>query len=146
MEKNILLSVSPYIQKYYFNEAYQDLPLDIKEQLIMKLAVIAEKANCIISIGFHEDGEIFIEERHEDVVMHDEIGCALEIKNMQTEEVELLKSLKMWYMIYCTQDGKIVREIVMLQAKKIGYEEILKAVEEKYGVVGKDFAVQLLKE
>jgi len=146
MEKNILLSVSPYIQKYYFNEAYQDLPLDIKEQLIMKLAVIAEKANCIISIGFHEDGEIFIEERHEDLVMHDEIGCALEIKNMQTEEVELLKSLKMWYMIYCTQDGKIVREIVMLQAKKIGYEEILKAVEEKYGVVGKDFAVQLLKE
>jgi len=112
----------------------------------MKLAVIAEKANCIISIGFHEDGEIFIEERHEDLVMHDEIGCALEIKNMQTEEVELLKSLKMWYMIYCTQDGKIVREIVMLQAKKIGYEEILKAVEEKYGVVGKDFAVQLLKE
>jgi hypothetical protein len=146
MEKEILISVSPYVQKYYFNETYQDLPGDIKEELLAKLSVIAEKANCIISVGFHEDGELFIEERHEDPILYDDIGAALEIKKMQNEASELLKSVKMWYMIYHTQNGKIVRDIVMLQAKKSTYEQILASIEEKYGEQGRTFAIELLKE
>mgnify|MGYP000896162334 CR=1 FL=1 len=146
MEKDILLSISPYIQKYYFNEAYNDLPSSIKEELIAKLSVIAEKVNCIISVGFHLDGEIFIEERHEDPIAYDDIGAALEIKELQIKEAELLKSIKMWYMIYCTTNGQIVREVVVLQNSKKNNQEILEVIEKKYGTDGKEFARQLLSE
>lgn len=43
MEKHVLISVSPYVQKYYINDLYEDLPKDIKETLRAKLGVIAEK-------------------------------------------------------------------------------------------------------
>ncbi|MDF2877124.1 MAG: hypothetical protein K0S30_220 [Clostridia bacterium] len=146
MEKTILISISPYVQKYYLNENYEDLPKDIKEEIIAKLSVVAEKTDCIISVGFDEKGEIFIEERHDDPIGHDDIGVALEIKRLQTEEVELLKALKLWHMIYRTQHGKIVREIVIQQAKKSAHEQILKSIEKKYGVEGRDFAKALLEE
>ena len=146
MEKDILLSVSPYVQKYYFNEKYQDIPVGIKEELLAKISVIAEKVNCIISIGFYENGEIFIEERHEDPIFYDDIGAALEIKEMQTKEAELLKSLKMWYVIYRTENGKIVRDVVIMQNKNNTFEEIAESIEKKYGAAGKAFVVQLLAE
>ncbi len=146
MEKDVVISVSPYVQKYYFNEAYNDLPSGIKEEVFNKISMLAENSNCIISLGFYDNGEIFIEERHEDPIAYDDIGAALEIKKMQEEEVELLKSLKMWYMIYRTQDGKIVRDIVVLQAKKINHKQILESIEKKYGQSGKAFAMQMLIE
>ncbi|WP_069999853.1 DUF6145 family protein [Cellulosilyticum sp. I15G10I2] len=146
MEKDIVVSVSPYVQKYYLNEEYQDLPAGIKEEVLSKLSAIAESTNCIISLGFNKDGEIFIEERNEDPMFYDDIGAALEIKNFQLEEAELLKSLKMWYMIYRTQNGQIVRDIVILKAKKNTCEEILGVIENKYGSEGKGFAAQLLEE
>ena len=145
MEKTILISISPYIQKYYLNEKYEDLPKDIKEEIIAKLSVVAENTDCIISLGFDDKGEIFIEERHEDPIGHDDIGVALEIKRLQTEEIELLKSLKLWHMIYRTQNGKIVREILILQAKKSSPEQILQSIEEKYGTEGRTFAEELLE-
>lgn len=146
MEKDILLSISPYIQKFYFNNAYDDLPKSIKEELIAKLSVIAEKANCIISIGFHDNGELFIEERHDDPMFYDDIGAALEIKELQIKEAELLKSVKMWYMIYRTENGQIIRDVVIMQNSNKGYEEILESIEKKYGVAGKEFTKQLLAE
>ena len=146
MKKDILLSVSPYVQKYYFNEAYVNLPAGIKDELRAKLAIIAESTNCIISLGFNEEGEIFIEERSEDPMFYDDIGAGLEIKAFQSDEVELLKSLKLWYMIYCTQNGKIVRDVVVLQNQKKTYEQIIKHIEEKYGLQGSKFAEDLLQE
>lgn len=146
MEKEIIISVSPYVQKYYLNETYKDLPVAIKEEIIEKLSLAAEKTNCILSIGFYENGEMFIEERHEDPMFYDDIGAALEIKQLQTEHEELFKSLKMWYMIYCTENGRIVKEIVLLQSQKLSTEDIFKAIEKKYGADGKDFAKQLLEE
>lgn len=146
MEKNILISVSPYIQKYYFNEKYKELPGDIKDELMNKLAIIAENTQCIISLGFDEWGEIFLEERHEDPVFYDDIGAALEIKEFQAQELELLKALKMWHMLYCTQNGKIIREILILQSKKVSREQVLKVIEEKYGAEARQFAKDMLED
>lgn len=146
MEKQLIICASPYQQKYYFESSFEDMPVAIKEELIEEAAKIAEKINGIISIGFNEEGNLFIEQTAEDNILVDEIGAALEIKKFQTEKQELIKSLKMWYMVYRTEYGKIVREIVLMQAKKISNSEILETLGKKYGEDARVFAINLLAE
>lgn len=146
MEREVLISVSPYIQKYYINEKFNDLPEDIKETLRAKLAVIAEKTRAIISLGFNEKGEIFIEYKYEDLSYMDEIGVELRIKKFQQEEGELLKSIKVWYMIYHTPNGAIVREVVIMQKEGKSKEQIVECLLEKHGEAYKEFISILLDE
>ena len=145
MEREVLISVSPYIQKYYINEKF-NLPEDIKETLRAKLAVIAEKTRAIISLGFNEKGEIFIEYKYEDLSYMDEIGVELRIKKFQQEEGELLKSIKVWYMIYHTPNGAIVREVVIMQKEGKSKEQIVECLLEKHGEAYKEFISILLDE
>lgn len=146
MEKKLIICASPYQQKYYFESEFDDMPSAIKEELIEVAAKIAEKVNGIISIGFNEEGNLFIEQTSEDNILVDEIGAALEIKKFQADKQELIKSLKMWYMIYRTEYGKIVREIVLLQAQKASNDKILEHITNKYGETAKNFAANLLAE
>lgn len=146
MEREVLISVSPYVQKYYINEKFSDLPEDIKETLRAKLAVIAEKTRAIISLGFNEKGEIFIEYKYEDLSYMDEIGVELRIKKFQQEEGELLKSIKVWYMIYHTPNGAIVREVVIMQKEGKTKEQIVECLLEKHGEAYKEFISILLEE
>lgn len=146
MEREVLISVSPYVQKYYIDEKFSDLPEDIKETLRAKLAVIAEKTRAIISLGFNEKGEIFIEYKYEDLSYMDEIGVELRIKKFQQEEGELLKSIKVWYMIYHTPNGAIVREVVIMQKEGKSKEQIVKSLLEKHGEAYKEFISILLEE
>ena len=146
MERHILISVSPYLQKYYINDIYGDLPKDIKEMLRAKLGVIAEKTNAIISIGFDEVGEVFMEQRYEDLSFYDEIGAELRLKKFQKEEIELLKSVKMWHTMYHTPNGEIVREIVLLQSENKTTDEIVNTLVDKHGNEYKEFIQMLLSE
>lgn len=146
MEKKLVVCVSPYQQKYYFEPEFNDIPDAIKEELKEAVAQMANKINGIISVGFNEECNLFIEQTAEDNVFVDEIGAALEIKRFQSEKQELIKSLKMWYMVYRTEYGKIVREIVVMQAQKISTENILKTIAHKYGQEAMNFAEDLLME
>lgn len=144
MEKEIVISASPYNHKYYFEPRYDDIPNEIKEELIESIAAIAEKVNAIISLGFNKDGYIFIEQTADDNVFIDEIGADLEIKKLQRDKKELLKSLQLWYMIYRSEQGQIVKEIVLMQSKGLELDNILEQIEEQYGYEARTFAEQLL--
>lgn len=144
MERTIVISASPYNHKYYFEPNYGDIPTAIQEELIECIAAIAEKVNAIISLGFDEVGRIFIEQTADDSVFADDIGADLEIKKFQKEKSELLKSLQLWYMIYRSEQGQIVKEIVFMQSKGLDLESILDEVEAKYGEEARVFAEQLL--
>lgn len=146
MEKHLLVSVSPYVHKYYFNEIYSDLPKDIKETLRAKLGVIAEKVNCIISLGFKESGEIYIELETNDPMQYDDIGAELEIKKFQSEEVELLRALKMWYVIYKTPNGEILRDVMLMQSQKKTSEQIVEEVVQKHGETYREFVKVLVED
>ncbi|MBE6024404.1 MAG: hypothetical protein E7231_14660 [Cellulosilyticum sp.] len=146
MKKEILISVSPYVQKYYINESFNDLPEDIKETLRAKLAVIAEKTHAIISLGFNENGEIYLEYQYEDLSYMDEIGVELRIKKFKQEENELLKSIKMWYMIYHTPNGSIVRDILLMQKEGKSKEDMTQSLLSKYGQEYSEFISILLED
>ena len=144
MEKTIVISASPYNHKYYFEPSYNDIPSEIQEELIESIAAIAEKVNAIISLGFDEVGHIFIEQTADESVFADDIGAELEIKRFQKEKDELLKSLQLWYMIYRSEHGQIVKEIVLMQSKGLELEDILDEIEAKYGEEARVFAEQVL--
>lgn len=144
MEKTIVISASPYNHKYYFEPSYNDIPSEIQEELIESIAAIAEKVNAIISLGFDEVGHIFIEQTADEGVFADDIGAELEIKRFQKEKDELLKSLQLWYMIYRSEQGQIVKEIVLMQSKGLELEDILDEIEAKYGEEARVFAEQVL--
>lgn len=144
MEKTIVISASPYNHKYYFEPSYNDIPSEIQEELIESIAAIAEKVNAIISLGFDEVGHIFIEQTADESVFVDDIGAELEIKRFQKEKDELLKSLQLWYMIYRSEQGQIVKEIVLMQSKGLELEDILDEIEAKYGEEARVFAEQVL--
>ena len=146
MKKEILISVSPYVQKYYINEEFTDLPEDIKETLRAKLAVIAEKTHAIITLGFNENGEIYLEYKYEDLSYADEIGVELRMKKFQKEEGELLKSIKVWYMIYHTPNGEIVRDVILMQKEGKDKAEIVSALLAKHGDKYNEFINMLLEE
>lgn len=144
MEKQIVISASPYNHKYYFEQKYNDIPKEIKEELIESIAAIAQKVNAIISLGFDEQGKLFIEQTADEEVFVDDIGAELEIKKLQNNKGELLKSLQLWYMIYRSEQGQIVKEIVLMQSQGQALDMILDQVEAKYGYEARVFAEQLL--
>lgn len=146
MEKQMLICVSPYNHKYFIEDKFKDVPDSIQEELIESTAKIAEKVNTIITIGFYEDGNIYIEQRSEDELSFDEIGSALEIKRFQTEKKELLKSLRMWYLIYRTEKGKIIKDVITLQSQGITEEALLTRIESVYGTEAKEFVEMILED
>ena len=146
MNKELLISISPYVQKYYINEKFKDLPEDIKETLRAKLAVIAEKSNAIISLGFNESSDIYMEYKYEDLSYMDEIGIELRMKKFQKEEEELLKAIKTWYIIYHTPNGEMLREIVLLQSKGKQKDEIKEILLNKFGKEHETFISVLLED
>lgn len=87
-----------------------------------------------------------MEQRYEDLSFYDEIGAELRIKKFQQDEVELLKAVKMWYVVYHTPNGAIVRDVVVLQSENKSKEEIISTIVEKYGEAFKEFVIMLLED
>lgn len=144
MEKQLIICASPYEHKYFFEPQFEEIPQSIKEELVEAIAAIAEAVNGVISIGFNVEGNIYIEQVSQEDVFVDDIGVALEIKRFQKDKEELLKSLKMWYMIYRTDEGNIVKDIVIMQARGLTKETIMAAIGERYGEEKINFAKSLL--
>ena len=98
MEKKVLNAAAYEKKEYYFNEDFGKLPEDIKKKLKAITAVLAEKLHGMVTIGFYEDGTIFIEHsRLKEDIDFDEIGVKLEIDKLQREEHDLFYALTIWY-------------------------------------------------
>ena len=77
------------------------LPEAVKEELKAIVASMAEKLHCIFTLGFYDDGDVFLEaSSDENDFDFDEIGAGLEIERIKREREELLNSLNLWYKVY----------------------------------------------
>lgn len=73
---------------------------------------------CTFVMGFYSDGDIYFDiVKSEDAIDFDDIGAELEIKEIRCEKSELLKALKIWYLIYKTPDGEKVKEELLKTGK-----------------------------
>ncbi len=143
MSKHLVICASSTVRKYYFEPQFDDMPDSIKKELIEEATAMAQKVSGIIAIGFTHEGDIYIEEQQEDVFV-DSIGVQLEIKKFQQEKKEFLQALKIWFMIYRTECGNLVRDILLKQAEGMSDEEIIDTIYSQLGAESADIAEMLL--
>jgi len=107
MTKDILTAASFYKRARYFNERYANLPTQVRDELLAACSLAAEQARGIVTLGFYEDGSVFVEANGaEDDLNYDEIGARRIVDTMLDEKEELFRSLRLWYAAFCTDEGQ----------------------------------------
>lgn len=105
MEQVVLCAASSYNKKYYINPSMQKLPEQVKEEVRVVCVSVAEKIHGIFTIGFFEDGTVYMEaSKAENDFDYDEIGAGLETERIKREKRELLAALKLWYKVFVLGD------------------------------------------
>ncbi|WP_058486499.1 DUF6145 family protein [Defluviitalea phaphyphila] len=119
MNKKVVFAASYYTQKYYSNPEFDDIPTAIRNEIRTLCISLAEKLHGIFIIGFYENGEIYFEARAEESDYDfDEIGVSLEIKRIEEEKSKLLKMLRLWYIMYKTEEGQAIKEEILKKDKQ----------------------------
>lgn len=111
LEKTVIAGASREKQKYFFEPKFNALPDTIKDEIRNICIIMAERLGCTFLMSFEEDGNILFEIiKNEGDFDFDDIGAELEIKSLKSEKKELLKSLKLWYVINMTEEGNKLKE------------------------------------
>lgn len=119
MNKTVLAGASREKQKYFFEPKFNALPQTIKDEIKSICIIMAERLGCTFLISFEENGDILFEiVRNEGDIDFDDIGAELEIKSLKSEKKELIKALKLWYVINMTEDGAKIREELLRKSEE----------------------------
>ena len=111
MEKKVLAGASREKQKYFFEPAFNEIPQAVKDEIRNICILMAERLGCTFLMSFEETGDLVFEIiKNEGDFDFDDIGAELEIKSLKFEKKELIKALKLWYVINMTDEGIKIRE------------------------------------
>lgn len=111
MDKKIMAATNFYLQKYFFDDEFMELPPKILDEIQILLVELAEKTHSIVQLGFYADGEIFLETLQSDGdFSYDEIGAPLLAKKVENENKELFTMLENWYALNFTEEGLSKRD------------------------------------
>ena len=100
-DKIVLCGASAYEQKYYFNQDFDSLPQQVKDELQIMCVMYTEEIGGVLTLEFDEEGQLqFRVEALEADAMFDEIGSALRIKPLRQTKRELLESLELYYRVF----------------------------------------------
>ena len=111
MEKKVLAGASREKQKYFFEPAFNEIPQAVKDEIRNICILMAERLGCTFLMSFEETGDLVFEIiKNEGDFDFVDIGAELEIKSLKSEKKELIKALKLWYVINMTDEGIKIRE------------------------------------
>ena len=111
MEQKVLAGASREKQKYFFEPAFNEIPQAVKDEIRNICILMAERLGCTFLMSFEETGDLVFEIiKNEGDFDFDDIGAELEIKSLKSEKKELIKALKLWYVINMTDEGVKIRE------------------------------------
>ena len=102
MEENMVLcGANSYLQKFYFNQEFDSLPQEVKQELQIMCVLYTEDVGGILTLEFDEKGNLeFKVTSEEGDYLFDEIGSVLKIKQYQEEKRELLEALELYYRVF----------------------------------------------
>ena len=102
MEENtVLCGANSYLQKLYFNQEFDSLPQEVKQELQIMCVLYTEDVGGILTLEFDEKGNLeFKVTSEEGDYLFDEIGSVLKIKQYQEEKRELLEALELYYRVF----------------------------------------------
>ncbi len=101
MERKYIAVSNGYIQKYYLDELFVPLPVEVKKEIKATLVKFTMKNGGIISVFFNEQDELTVEAScSEDDILYDKISASLEAQKLVKEKEDLFKRLKMYYDVF----------------------------------------------
>ncbi len=104
-DRTVLCGANAYEKKYYFNEQFNKMPDNIKEELHIICVLFTEEVGGIITFVFEPDGTLEIETQADpDDFYYDEIGSALLVKEIQRKRQELLESISLFYKVFILKE------------------------------------------
>ena len=96
--KRVLCGANSYIEKYFFNPRFQNLPEEVKENLQKISVVYTEEIGGIILLQFDEEGKLDIAcLKEEDDFLYDTIGAELKRRQIFKDYKELFSKLEEYY-------------------------------------------------
>ena len=99
-EKTVLCGANSYEQKYYFNQDFNMLPDQIKQELQIMCVTFTENVGGTLLVEFDENGNLSLEVQVDDSDYYfDEIESGLQISNIQKEKEELFGQLETLYKV-----------------------------------------------
>ena len=116
MKKQIVAAASYKKQKYFIEPKFQVLPEEVQKELKIMCVLTAQKLCCTFLIGFETTGEIYFETTESEIDF-DEIGAELEIKKMQSEKKDFLNALKLWYVVFFTEEEQKIKQELQKEKK-----------------------------
>lgn len=97
----VLCGSSAYEKLFYMNPDFENLPQEVKDELKIMCVFFTEKVGGRLMLEFDEEGNLqFQVSANEADAMFDEIGSALEIKKLQSEQRDFLESLELYYRVF----------------------------------------------
>ena len=100
-ETMVLCGANSYLQKFYFNQEFDSLPQEVKQELQIMCVLYTEDVGGILTLEFDEKGNLeFKVTSEEGDYLFDEIGSVLKIKQYQEEKRELLEALELYYRVF----------------------------------------------
>lgn len=100
-ERIVLCGASAYEQKYYLNEDFKSLPVQIQEELKIMCVLFTEDVGGILTLVYDENGKLLLEvSADKGDLLFDEIGSELKIRQIQRDKTDLLQALEMYYRVF----------------------------------------------
>ena len=89
----VLCGASAYDKKYYFNNKFDRLPENVKEELQILCVLFTEEVGGIFTVGFTPTGELLLDTTAEEGdLLYDEIGSGLMLKEDPHRQAGALQS------------------------------------------------------
>ncbi len=99
-EKIVLCGANAYDKKYYFNQKFDKIPDNIKDELNIICVLFTEEVGGIITLAFDEEGTLVIETNAADEdFYYDEISSGLLVREIRRKKQELFESLSLYYRV-----------------------------------------------
>lgn len=99
-EDLVLCGASSYNKKFYFNEDFDIIPKQVKDELKIMCVLFTEDVGGTIQLVYDEEGSLeIVVDKEEDDILYDEIGSVLKVKQLQREKKELFESLENFYKV-----------------------------------------------
>ncbi len=96
----VLCGANAYEKKYYFNNKFDKIPENIKEELHIICVLFTEEVGGIFTIGFTPYGEVEMDtQKEEDDLLYDEIGAELLQKEIRRKKADMFRALSIYFKV-----------------------------------------------
>ncbi len=96
----VLCGANAYEKKYYFNNKFDKIPENIKEELHIICVLFTEEVGGIFTIGFTPYGDVEMDtQREEDDLLYDEIGAELLQKEIRRKKADMFRALSIYFKV-----------------------------------------------